>query len=389
MAFSLAERMDSLEPYLFADLDKKKAAAVARGVDVISLSIGDPDMPTPQAIVAAGQVAMAAPANHRYPAYAGSAAFRKAASEWLRARFDVGLDPDGQVVALVGSKEGIFHTHFVLVGPGDVVLCPEPAYPVYATATRLAGGQPHFMPLTADNAFLPDFSALPGDVLGRAKAVWINYPNNPTGAIAERGFYERAVAFAREHDLVLCVDAAYSEIAFGDHRPLSIFEIPGAEELAVEYHSLSKSYNMTGWRVGFAAGRADVVSALADYKSNLDSGVFGAVQDAGIEAMKQWPEPVEEICATYQRRRDRLVNGLRAAGFDAPSPAATFYVWMPVPGGDDKAFCARLIDEAGVVVTPGSGFGPSGRGYVRFALTVDEDRLDEAVARIQGLGLDA
>ena len=387
MAFSLAARMDSLAPYLFADLDKKKQAALARGVDVISLSIGDPDMPTPAGIVAAGQAAMAEPGNHRYPAYAGSVAFRRAAADWMKRRFGVDLDPDEQVVALIGSKEGIFHTHFVLVSAGDVVLCPEPAYPVYATATRMAGGEPVFMPLTAEAGFLPDLEAVSGDALGRAKAVWINYPNNPTGATAERAFYQRAVDFAREHDLVLCVDAAYSEIAFDDHRPLSIFEIPGADEVAVEYHSLSKSYNMTGWRVGFAAGRQDVITALADYKSNLDSGIFTAVQAAGIEALRLWPKPAEAICATYLRRRDRLVAGLSAAGFSVQAPRATFYVWMPVPGGDDQAFCGQLIEATGIVATPGSGFGPSGRGYVRFALTVGVDRLDEAVERIQRAGL--
>lgn len=387
MSNPLAARMARLDPYLFADLDRKKQAALARGVDVISLSIGDPDLPTPEAIVAAGQAAMAEPANHRYPAYAGSPAFRRAAAAWLRRRFDLALDADAQLLALVGSKEGIFHLAAVLYDPGDVVLCPEPAYPVYASAARLAGAEPVFMPLRAENGFLPDLEAIPAEQWQRAKAIWLNYPNNPTGAVADRAFWQRAVALCAEHQVVLCSDAAYSEIAFDGERPLSVLEIPGAAEVAVEFHSLSKSYNMSGWRIGFAAGRADVIGALGDYKSNLDSGAFGAVQAAGIRALELWPEPVAAICAAYRGRRDRLVAGLQRAGFAVEPPRATFYLWLRVPGGDDQAFCARLIEQAGVVVTPGSGFGPAGAGYARFALCVDEARLDEAVERIERLAV--
>jgi LL-diaminopimelate aminotransferase len=385
MSLQLAERMSLLEPYLFADLDKKKAAAQARGLDVISLSIGDPDMPTPEAIVKAAAEAVADPSNHGYPAYQGSAAYRQACSSWMARRFSVELNPDTELVALIGSKEGIFHLTFVLCGPGDTVLCPEPAYPVYATATRLAGARPVFMPLRAEAGFLPDLSQIATEDAQRAKAMWINYPNNPTGAVADRSFLESAVAFCREHDIVLCSDAAYSEIAFDGHDPMSIFQIPGAAQVAVEFHSMSKSFNMTGWRVGFAAGRSDVIGPLGDFKSNLDSGIFGAVQKAGIKAMELWPGPVKGICETYLARRDSLVQGLRKAGFEVQAPRATFYVWMAVPGGDDKSFCSRLIDEAGVVVTPGSGFGPSGAGFVRFSLTVDLPRLDEVVARIAKL----
>jgi len=387
MTLRLARRMSLLQPYLFADLDRKKQAAIARGMDVISLSIGDPDLPTPGPVVEAGQAAMADSKNHRYPAYAGSKAFRRTAADWLDRRFSVHLDPDRELVALIGSKEGIFHLALVLVGEGDVVLCPEPGYPVYAVSTRMAGAEVHEMPLVAERDFLPDLDAVPAGVLARARAIWINYPNNPTGAFADRAFYSKAVAFAQEHELTLCVDAAYSEITFDGLRALSVFEIPGAREVAVEFHSLSKSYNMTGWRVGFAVGRPDVIEPLADFKSNLDSGVFGAVQAAGIRAMESWPGPSEQVCETYRRRRDRLVAGLSRAGYDVTAPRGTFFVWMPVPGGDDKRFAGRLIDEVGVVVTPGSGFGPSGAGYVRFALTVDEHRLDEAVERIVRAGV--
>ncbi len=382
MNLNLAHRMSLLEPYLFAELDRKKAEALEKGVDVISLSIGDPDLPTPREIRDAAWQALGEPENHRYPDYAGSDSFRKAASTWMKRRFGIELNPGKEISALIGSKEGIFHTAFVLAGDGDVVLCPEPAYPVYAISTRLAGAEPVFMPLLEKNDFLPDLSCISSSAARKAKALWINYPNNPTGAVADEGFLRNAVEFARENDLVLCCDAAYSEISFDGYKALSIFEIPGAEDVAVEYHSMSKSYNMTGWRVGFVAGRADVVQALAEYKSNMDSGVFGVVQAAAISAMNLWPEPVINICDVYKKRRDVLVSGLRRAGYDPGFPKATFYVWMKVPGGDDKEFCTTLIEQAGVVATPGSGFGPSAKGYVRFSLTVQDHRLAEAVERI-------
>jgi LL-diaminopimelate aminotransferase len=379
--------MQELAPYLFAELDRKKAEAQARGVDVISFTIGDPDLPTPAEIVEAGQAALADPQNHRYPAYAGSPAFKQAAALWMQRRFDVDLDPDREIVALIGTKEGIGHLPFALVNPGDVVLCPEPGYPVYAGATRLAGGEAHPLPLTAERSFLPDLEGIPKDIRKRAKALWINYPNNPTGAVAPEEFLKKAVAFAKEHDLILCADCAYSEIGFDGYRPPSVLELPGARDVAVEFHSLSKTYNMTGWRVGFIAGRPDIVGALGTLKSNLDTGVFGAVQAAGIAAMRLWPRHLPDLNRIYQRRRDLLVAGLKQAGYSPPTPRATFYIWMPVPGGDDQAFATRLIETAGVIVTPGSGFGPSGKGYVRLCLTMDEDRLQEAVTRIEKAGV--
>jgi LL-diaminopimelate aminotransferase len=387
MKDKLAGRMQKLAPYLFAELDRKKAEAQARGVDVISFTVGDPDLPTPPEIVEAGQAALANPNNHRYPAYAGSKAFREAAAGWMKRRFEVELDPDREIVALIGTKEGIGHLPFALVDPGDVVLCPEPGYPVYAIATRLAGGEAHPLPLTSGNSFLPDLDGIPPDVRRRAKALWINYPNNPTGACAPQEFFEKAVSFARENQLVLCVDCAYSEIAFDTYRPPSVLELPGARDVTVEFHSLSKTYNMTGWRVGFVAGQPDVVKALGTLKSNLDSGVFGAVQEAGIAAMKLWPKHLPDLMKIYKRRRDLLVGGLERAGYAPPTPQATFYIWMPVPGGDDREFATRLIETAGVIVTPGSGFGPSGQGYVRLCLTVDEGRLQEAILRIEKAGI--
>ena len=387
MKDKLAARMQKLAPYLFAELDRKKAEAQARGVDVISFTVGDPDLPTPPEIVEAGQAALANPQNHRYPAYAGSREFRQAAAGWMKRRFEIDLDPDREIVALIGTKEGIGHLPFALVDRGDVVLCPEPGYPVYAIATRLAGGKAYPLPLTSENSFLPDLDGIPPEICKRAKALWINYPNNPTGATAPEEFLKKAVAFAQEHRLVLCVDCAYSEIAFDTYRPPSVLELPGAREVTVEFHSLSKTYNMTGWRVGFIAGQPDVVGALGTLKSNLDSGVFGAVQEAGIAAMKLWPKHLPDLMKIYKRRRDLLVAGLQRTGYSPPTPRASFYIWMPVPGGDDRGFATRLIETAGVIVTPGSGFGPSGKGYVRWCLTVDEGRLQEAILRIEKAGI--
>ncbi|MBW2700702.1 MAG: LL-diaminopimelate aminotransferase [Deltaproteobacteria bacterium] len=381
----LAKRIAQLPAYLFADLDKKKQAAIARGMDVISLSIGDPDLPTPELIVRAAEKAVADPANHSYPAYAGSKAFREACAKWMERRFGHRFDADKEVLGLIGSKEGIAHLPLALVDPGDVVLCPQPGYPVYAIATRLVGGEVFEMPLLAKNGFLPDLDAIPTEVADKAKLLWINYPNNPTGAVAGLDFFERVVDFCRAHDIVLCSDNAYSEMCFDDYRAPSVFDVPGAREVAIEFHSMSKTYNMTGWRVGFLAGRADVVEPFRDLKSNLDSGPFSAVQVAAMEAMARGEALVPDLCEIYKGRRDVLVAGLRRAGFEPFVPQATFYVWMPVPGGDDQAFAGRLVDELGVIVTPGSGFGSAGAGYVRFSLTVDEARLEEAVKRIESL----
>ena len=381
----IAKRIAQLPAYLFAELDKKKQAAIARGMDVISLSIGDPDLPTPELIVRAAEKAVADPANHSYPAYAGSKAFREACAKWMERRFGHRFDADKEVLGLIGSKEGIAHLPLALVDPGDVVLCPQPGYPVYAIATRLVGGEVFEMPLLAKNGFLPDLDAIPTEVADKAKLLWINYPNNPTGAVAGLDFFERVVDFCRAHDIVLCSDNAYSEICFDDYRAPSVFDVPGAREVAIEFHSMSKTYNMTGWRVGFLAGRADVVEPFRDLKSNLDSGPFSAVQVTAMEAMARGEALVPDLCKIYKGRRDVLVAGLRRAGFDPFVPQATFYVWMPVPGGDDQAFAGRLVDELGVIVTPGSGFGPAGAGYVRFSLTVDEARLEEAVKRIESL----
>ncbi|MEF3169248.1 MAG: LL-diaminopimelate aminotransferase [Deltaproteobacteria bacterium] len=386
MAFQPSEKLKKLPPYLFVELDRKKAEVMARGVDVIDLGIGDPDLPTPDFIVESMVHAVRDTKNHRYPSSKGSARFRQAAADWCRRRFGLDLDPDQEVVSLIGSKEGIGHFPIAFVDPGDVVLVPTPAYPVYHIGTLFAGGETHFLPLRRENAFLPDLDSIPSGVLKRAKVLWINYPNNPTAAVAPPEFFERAVAFAQEHGLILCHDAAYSEMTYDGYTAPSILETPGARDVAIEFHSLSKTFNMTGWRIGFAIGNPELVAGLAKAKSNLDSGQFGAVQDAAVAALESDQSAIREMRAIYTRRRDVLVKGLRALGIDAPSPKATFYVWTPVPNGHTStSFSALLLEKAGIVCTPGNGFGDPGEGYVRMALTVSEERLEEALSRMRGI----
>ena len=383
-----ARRLQVLPPYVFAELDRMKQEQVKRGVDIISLGIGDPDLPTPPHIIQALATAAADPRNHQYPSYEGMLSFRKAVADWYQARFGVALDPNKEVLTLIGSKEGVGHLPLALIDPGDVVLVPDPAYPVYQAGTLFAGGEAFPLPLTRERGFLPDLDAVPADVLGRARILWLNYPNNPTGAIAPREFLAKAVEFARRHRLILAHDAPYSELAFDGYRPESILSIEGAKEVAIEFHSVSKTYNMTGWRLAFAVGNAEILAGLGRIKQNLDSGVFQAVQFAGIAALTGPQQCVAENCRIYQERRDVLVKGFREMGFEVASPKATFYLWLPVPKGFTSAsFTAELLVKAGVVVTPGSGFGAAGEGYVRSTFTVSVDRIREAVERIKKLGI--
>jgi LL-diaminopimelate aminotransferase len=383
-----AQRIQELPPYLFAEIDKKKNALKARGVDIISLGIGDPDLPTPAHIVAKLREAAGNPANHRYPDYEGLLAFRQAAANWYRSRFGVSLDPEREVVSLIGSKEGIAHMPIAWVDPGDVVLCPDPGYPVYAVGTGFCGGVVHRMPLLKQNGFFPDVEAIPTAVARAAKMMWLCYPNNPTSATATRAFFQRAIDFARANEIIVCHDAAYSEIYFDDEKPISFLEIDGAREVGVEFHSLSKTYNMTGWRVGFAVGNAELIAGLGAVKTNVDSGVFQAVQEAAIAALDGDQSCVEEARRVYRSRRDLLLRALERAGLTATEPRATFYVWVETPKGYTSAdFATRVLEKTGVVITPGTGFGPSGEGYVRFSLTVNGDRLSEAVGRIERMTL--
>ncbi|HEX8949401.1 MAG TPA: LL-diaminopimelate aminotransferase [Dissulfurispiraceae bacterium] len=380
----LADRVRSLPPYLFAAIDKMKQEALSRGVDVIDLSIGDPDIPTPSHIIEAMKTAVQKPVHHRYPSYEGMLSYREAVAGWYKRRFSVALDPKTEVLSLIGSKEGIGHVPLAFINPGDVVLVPSPGYPVYPVGTMFAGGEAYLMPLREENAFLPDFKAIPEEVLKRAKLMFLNYPNNPTAAVTAEGFFKEAIALAAKHGIIICHDAAYSEMYYDGEKPLSFLEVSGAKEVGVEFHSLSKTYNMTGWRIGFAVGNKDVVAGLGKIKTNLDSGVFQAIQEAGIVALATDEATLSGIRNVYQQRRDTLCGGLAALGIQVRKPKATFYVWTKVPSGfDSTGFVAHLLNKAGVLGTPGVGFGAPGEGYIRFALTQSVERTKEAVERIK------
>lgn len=382
-----AQRLEMLPPYLFAEIDRMKREAEARGVDIINLGIGDPDLPTPEHIVRAAQEGVSRAANHRYPSYEGLRSFREAVARWYGRRFGVELDPEREVLSLIGSKEGIGHLPLALLDPGDVALVPDPAYPVYEAGTIFAGGVPVKVPLRAERGFLPELDAIAPEDRRRAKLLFLNYPNNPTAAVAPLEFFEEVVAFARKESIVVCHDAAYSEVCFDGYKPLSFLQATGARDVGMEFHSLSKTYNMTGWRIGFAVGNSEVLGALGSVKTNLDSGVFQAVQEAGIAALDGDQACVEEMRRVYGRRRDVLAQGLRALGLSFEKPRATFYLWAAAPEGyDSTSFTAHLLKEAGIVTTPGVGFGPQGEGYIRMALTVSEERCREAIARLEKVG---
>ncbi len=384
MDFKYADRIEKLPPYLFAEIERKKNALKAQGVALIDLGIGDPDKPTPEHIIRAGKKALMNPQNHKYPIGVGMASFREAVARWYSIRFDVSLDPAKEIITLIGSKDGISHIHFAFVNEGDYVLVPEPAYPVYNNSTIFCGGKVYSMPLKAENGFLPVLDEIPPDVSKKAKLIFINYPNNPTNACASREFFEKIVRFARENNIIVCHDNAYSEIYFDGRKPLSFLEVEGAKDVGVEFHSLSKTYNMTGWRIGWACGNEKVVNGLAKFKENIDSGVFKAVQEAGIAALNGSQDCVEEMRRIYKDRRDVFVKGIEDLGWKVNKPQATFYVWVSVPPGyTSMETAALLLEKAHVICTPGNGFGPSGEGYVRFALTVDTDRLREALSRFK------
>jgi len=383
----LADRVRKLPPYLFVRLDQMKSEALARGVDVIDLGIGDPDQPTPERIVSAAAESLRDPARHHYPSTYGMKRFREAAASWMERRFKVTLDA-GDVLSLIGSKEGIGHLPLAYLDPGDVALVPSPAYPVYQIGTMFAGGHSFLLPLKEENHFLPDLDSVPDDVADRAKLLFLNYPNNPTAATCELEFFERATAFALKHDLLICHDNAYSELAYDGYEPPSILEVKGAMDCAIELHSMSKSYNMTGWRIGFAAGNPAAVAALGKVKSNLDSGVFEAVQLAAIEAMERGEGDIRSLRAMYQRRRDVLLEGLDALGISYQKPKGSFYVWARTPAGvSSEKWVATLLERAGIMTSPGNGYGDEGEGFFRMALIVPEERMREAVERMKRLEL--
>ena len=382
-----AERIRSLPPYLFAAIDDMKRKAIAKGVDIINLGVGDPDLPTPGLIIERLKQAAANPKHHQYPSYDGMLVFRSAVADWYKRRFGVTVHPESEVLTLIGSKEGIGHVPLAFVDPGDIVLVPSPGYPVYPVGTSFAGGTSYSMPLVKENGFLPNFSVIPKDIARRAKLMFLNSPNNPTSVVADKDFFKRAVAFAQEHQVIICNDAAYSEIYFDGHRPASFLEVDGAIDVGIEFHSLSKTFNMTGWRIGFAVGHGEVIAGLGKVKSNMDSGVFQAVQEAGITALESGESITDGLRITYQERRDVLVPGLQKLDLEVDTPTAAFYAWIHVPKGYTSAsFTAHLLEKTGIVTTPGNGFGEPGEGYIRMTLTTPKERLAEAIDRIQKVG---
>jgi LL-diaminopimelate aminotransferase len=379
----LAKRLNRLPPYLFVEINQKVAELETRGRDIINFGIGDPDLPTPSHIIERICQAAHDPVNHRYPETGGLLELRQAIAEWYERRFGVALNPAKEVLPRVGSKEGIGHMALCFIEPGDLALVPDPGYPPFSMGTILAGGEPYLMPLKEENGFLPDFEAIPDDVADKAKLMWLNYPNNPTGGTAGIDFFQEAVHFAQRHGLAVCHDAPYTEIAFDGYKPPSFMQIPEAKKIGVEFHSLSKTYHMTGWRIGMVVGNADMVNALFRVKSNLDSGIPQAIQYAAVEALRGPQEHIAEHNAIFQRRRDKLVKVLNEVELDAKVPKATFYVWARIPQGYTSIdFTKKLLDEVGIAVTPGVGYGKEGEGYIRFSLTISDDRLEEGVNRL-------
>lgn len=379
-----SERLKKLPPYLFVEIDKAKKKAREEGRDIIDLGIGDPDIPTPRFIVDALSKAARDPKNHRYPLDQGLSEFRREAASWMKKRFGVALDPDTEIYPLIGSKEGIAHIPLAFVNPGDYVLVPDPGYPPYKSGAWFAGGEVILMPLKAERHFLPDLKVINHAQMHKIKMMFINYPNNPTGAVCDKKFLWGVVDFAAKHNIIVCHDAAYSEIGFDGFKAPSIFEVDGAMDVAIEFHSLSKTFNMTGWRIGFAAGNKELITGLAKVKSNIDSGAFFAIQWAGVAALKNYDKHIKSVLKIYEERRNILVDALKSLGWDINRPKATFYVWTKVPARYTSAtFAAALLEKCDIVATPGNGFGENGEGYIRFALTVDKNRIKEAVKRIR------
>ncbi len=382
--FKLSKKVQALPPYLFLEIDKAKRKARAEGRDIIDLGVGDPDQPTPKFIIDALSKAAQDPANHRYALDQGIPVLRSAISGWYKRRFKVNLNPDTEILPLIGSKEGIAHFPLAFLNPGDISLVPDPGYPPYKGGTILAEGKPYLLPLLEANAFLPDLNKIPFIARKKAKIIFVNYPNNPTGACAGDDFYKQLIEFAAKNKIIIISDLAYSEMAYAGYKPASLLEFPGAREVVIEFHSLSKTFNMTGWRIGWASGNPQLIGALAKVKSNIDSGIFSAIQLAGVAALDGPQDYLKSMCQLYQERRDILCAGLNALGWKAIKPKATFYVWIKIPPKENSIdFAGRLLKDADIVATPGVGFGKYGEGYIRMALTVPKDRIKEALERLK------
>ena len=379
-----ARRIEKLPPYLFYEINKRVAEKKAQGIDVISLAIGDPDLPTPDYILESMWQASQNPANHRYPESDSLPELRKAVADWYKRRFGLTFDPDREVLPLIGSKDGIGHIALCFIDPGDLALVPDPGYPVYAVGTMFAGGESYPLPLKEENDFLPDLDAIPPEVARRAKVLWLNYPNNPTAAVADLAFFQRATDFAKRYDIAVLHDAPYTEVAFDGYRPASFLQAQGASDVGIEFHSLSKTYNMTGWRIGMAVGNAAIINALLRVKSNLDSGIPQAIQQMAITALYGPDDSTRHNAEVIGRRRDGIVSVFGNLGFRVRSPKASFYIWARIPTDElSIPFCTRLLDETAVAVTPGVGYGASGEGYIRISLTTPDDRIEEAMARLK------
>jgi LL-diaminopimelate aminotransferase len=384
MKVNYADTIKKLPPYIFAEIDRKKKELIEKGVDIISFGVGDPDTPTPEFIIDAMKKAIDKPKHHQYPFGKGINEFREEIAKFYKRRFNVDLNPDTEIHALIGSKEGIAHFTLAFLNAGDISLCPEPGYPAYASSTLINKGDVYYMPLTEENGFFPDFENIPEDILSRAKIMFLNSPNNPTAAVYSKAQFKKAIEFAKKYNIIIAHDAAYTEMYYDNKKPISFLEVEGAKEVGIEFHSLSKTYNMTGWRIGFIVGNAEIVKGLGLVKDNFDSGVFSAIQETGAVALRDGDMEAEKLRQMYQKRRDFFIENMKNLGWEIKAPQATFYVWAKTPNNMGSADFAKLmLEKCGIVITPGNGFGPDGEGYVRFALTVDEERMTEAFERMK------
>ena len=383
-----ASRVEKIPPYLFVEISRKIAAKRAEGIEVIDFGIGDPDLATPESVIDALKIAAVDVPNHRYPETEGMPDFRRAVANWYHRRFGITVDADSEVISLIGAKEGIGHAALCFIEPGDIALVPDPGYPVYSVGTWFAGGECHWMPLLEENGWLPDLDSIPIEVARRAKVMWLNYPNNPTGAIADLGYFEKVVEFAKKFEIAVMHDDCYTDVVYDGYRHPSFLETPGALDVGVEFHSLSKTYNMTGWRIGMAVGNADMIRALLIVKSNLDSGVPQAIQKMGIEALNTTDGWIDERNAIYKRRRDKVLKALKSIGLHVDPPKASLYIWARIPEGYTSAsLTEKLLEEGNIVVTPGSGYGQYGEGYIRLSLTIADDLLEKGLEQMAGLSI--